>query len=145
MYRLIISKIGGLDTEGNELNNIKRKSKSKCRRCFQLFCAENIWWCYMQMCRGSQMGLRRRQWHGDAAGKVISFFASVYCVYLPSVCVRSPVTKGRILMEGTYAIPRAVPPLLLKSSRVVFGIIIHPISETLFFYSRPYLSRAPSV
>jgi hypothetical protein len=48
-------------------------------------------------------------------------------------------------MEGTYAIPRAVPPLLLKSSRVVFGIIIHPISETFFFYSRPYLSRAPSV
>jgi hypothetical protein len=57
----------------------------------------------------------------------------ILCISTIRTCVRSPVTKGRILMEGTYAIPRAVPPLLLKSSRVVFGIIIHPISETLFF------------
>lgn len=74
---------------------------------------------------------------GMLLAKWFSFFASAYTVYIYTIrtCVRSPSHEGPHPngRDLCHSQGRAAE-LLLKSSRVVFGIIIHPISETLFFF-----------
>lgn len=85
-------------------------------------------------------------WWGCLAGKVIFFlflFFSLLSIYTIRVCkrVRSPVTKGRPNgRDLCHSQGRAAE--LLKSSRVLFSGSSSILFPRLFFYSRPYLSRA---
>lgn len=65
-------------------------------------------------------------------------------ISIPSVrALDPPVTKGRILMEGTYAIPRAVPPSCCWRAPVLFSgssSILFP--RLFFFFTHDRTSRA---